>query len=110
MDPAWVFWLLVASGLALLLPVCRADSRASLHWWAIALCAVAGLALLWAGAWSWVLRDGLGPGMKASEGRQAWARFWQEFHVALWPIGLQLTAGAACYRWRMKRLVASGAS
>ena len=108
MDPAWVFWLLVACGLVLLVPLRLADSRASLLWWSFSLCAIAGLALLWAGAWSWFLRDGLGPDMRVSKGREAWARFWEEFHFVLWPVGAQLAAGAGVYRWRMKRLGGSG--
>ena len=108
LDPStWLFLPLIIA-VVVAAVILRADSTgAILLLGAASLCCVV-VALVASAAWSWLLRDGLGPDAVTSTGWKAWARFWQSFWPAL--VLTSLIGGAitvACW-WRSK-VVNSGA-
>jgi hypothetical protein len=65
------------------------------------------LALVAAGGWSWLLRDGLGPDMVISSGGRALARFGEGFVVPLGIASLEGLIIIALSRRRLRSLAAA---
>ena len=104
-DPAISFWLLVAVGMAIVVPLSWSSSRRALRWWAASQWLVAGVTLVWYAGWCWLLRDGMGPDAVESHGRQAFTRFMGDFSFATLVVAFEVTVGLVCYRLRRRRLV-----
>jgi hypothetical protein len=71
----------------------------------VGVCVVATVTLLWAGGWSWFLRDGLGPESVVSHGASAIAQFWNGFQLAAAVVGAEMVIAFAGYRWRTRQLL-----
>jgi hypothetical protein len=99
MDFVMVYWLLVVSSAISALRLWFSRSRA-----AISMAIVSSFAALaWAGYWSWLLRDGLGPDAVESTGWQAWRRFGSEMWFPCSVSGATVGVAVACYLLRKQR-------
>ena len=101
LDPA--FWFLaplvvalLALGLALILPNREAAATMAVLSLLAALLGLAAMAF-----WSWLLRDGLGPGVVPSTGAQAWLRFAGGWWVSFLLFGAMAGVSMLALRRRM---------
>ena len=99
MGFASIFWLLVLAAISAAIWLFFSASSAALS----AVCFFALAALAWAGFWSWILRDGLGPKSVTSTGLEAWRRFASDM---LYPGGicsLIVIVAVTCFLLRRRR-------
>ena len=91
------FWYLVAASAVGLVWVLVSPSRIALGFVFL----FSFLALIWAGFWNWLLRDGLGPGSVTSTGLEALRRFGSDM---LFPAGICVPIiGVALVRYYLSR-------
>jgi hypothetical protein len=94
-----IFWLLVAFSAAGVLWLLFSPSRMALVF--VLLFSLA--ALVWAGFWNWILRDGLGSDSATSTGLEAWRRFGSDMLFPGSVCGLTIIVAVARFLLRDRR-------
>jgi hypothetical protein len=83
LDPAFGFWVPLGVALVCMVPTWLTRSRTIVNILRVTAVSLVVLGVLAAAFWSFLLRDGLGPGFVPTTGMMALRRFWDGFAVPL---------------------------
>jgi hypothetical protein len=99
MDFVLIFWLLILAAVCAVVWFFCSGSRTALTTVFFFACA----ALVRAGFWNCILRDGLGPDSVTSTGLKAWRRFASDMLFPVGICGLIIVIAGGFFVWRHRR-------